>query len=363
MAAQYLVKAPRRNGVAVKKPGLFVRFLKFMFPWKGDSVMDVVRKLIFLAALVVFLVTAIPLLTDVYTMYKDSWDNNKIIEIYNPDGGGSTGGTTENKTGEIMPSFKELLAINPETVGWVKIDDTNINNPVVQHADNDWYLDHDFNGEQSRSGCIMLDYACEITPEGNSDNLVLYGHHMAVGTFFANLRWYWDTIYDGSGMSYYKEHPIIKFDTLYEQAEWKIFAIDLFNTEEQYGEVFNYNNKHDFSSREDFNNWIIDIMDRSDVFTDVDIQYGDEILTLSTCVWPWRGDMDNVRLGIFARKLRPGESNKVNVEAVQQNSGVVRWQWVYDYVTGGNYSYSSWDRRKLSYTEEDAAKDGYTFSS
>lgn len=363
MAAQYLVKAPRKNGVAVKKPGLGIRFLKFFLPWKGDRIIDVVRKLIFLAALVVFLITAIPLLTDVYSMYRDQWKNNDVINIYNTDGGHNAG-ETPTEPGGVLPSFNQLLAINPETIGWVKIDGTNVDYPVTQHSDNDWYLDHDFYGEPNRSGCIMLDYKCELSPEGHSANMVLYGHHMAVGTYFANLRWYWDTLYDGSGLSYYKEHPLITFNTLYEEATWKIFAIDLFNTEEQYGEVFNYNNKHDFSSREDFNQWIIDVMDRSDIFTDVDIQYGDDILTLSTCVWPWRADMDNVRLGIFARKVRPGESEDVNVDAATVNGGVYRWQWVYDYVYGGNWSYSSWDRRKLlSYTQEDAQKDGYTFIS
>ena len=139
--------------------------------------------------------------------------------------------------------------------------------------------------------------------------------------------------------------------------------IGLYNVDEQYGEVFDYNNKHDFSSREDFNNYIIDIMDRSDIFTDVDITYGDQILTLSTCYWPFRSDMENVRLAIFARKVRPGESDKVDVSKAQVNTYVKRWKWVYDNIGGGyDWFQSNWDRRYLlSYTEEDAEKDGYTF--
>lgn len=87
-------------------------------------------------------------------------------------------------------------------------------------------------------------------------------------------------------MQFYKDHPTITFNTLYEEAEWKIFGIGLFNIYEEYGEVYyNYNNKHDFTSRDDFNHFIIDLMDRSDIFTDVDIEYGDDILTLSTCYW------------------------------------------------------------------------------
>ena len=165
-------------------------------------------------------------------------------------------------------------------------------------------------------------------------------------------------------MQFYKDHPTITFNTLYEEAEWKIFGIGLFNIYEEYGEVYyNYNNKHDFTSSDDFNHFIIDLMDRSDIFTDVDIEYGDDILTLSTCYWPFRSDMDNVRLAIFARKVRPGESTYVDVSKAKVNTYVKRWQWVYDNIGGGyDWSQSNWDRRKLlSYTAEDAERDGYTF--
>ncbi|MGN0611468.1 MAG: class B sortase, partial [Ruminiclostridium sp.] len=276
---------------------------------------------------------------------------------------GNTGGASR----EILPSFKKLLEINPDTVGYIKIEGTQIDYPVVKGKDNDYYLTHDFYKEPSKSGSVMMDVNCKVTADGNSGNLVLYGHNMAVGTFFACLSEYWRTLYDsydGASIQFYKDHPTITFNTLYEEAEWKIFAIGLYNVDERYGEVYSaYNNKHDFTSRTDFNNFIIDIMDRSDIFTDVDIQYGDDILTLSTCYWPFREDMDNVRLAVFARKVRPGESEYVDVSKAQVNTYVKRWKWVYDNVGGGyDWSQSNWDRRKLlSYTEEDAEKDGYTF--
>lgn len=360
MTASYLVKAPRKNGTAVKKPGRFKRFLKFFLPWKGDTFVDIIRKLIFIVALIVFLVTAIPLATDLFSMYKDQWEAEKIALDVN-----FGTGEEPNEQG-ILPSMAYLKSVNPETVGWIQITGTNINYPVVQHSDNDYYLTHDFNMQESRSGSIMLDYACKIAPEGNSANLVLYGHHMAAGTFFANLRTYWDSIYDQNDpMYYYKEHPIINFNTLYEEAQWKIFAIGLYNTEEQYGEVYDYNNIHDFANAEAFNDYIIDIMDRSDIFTDVDVQYGDELLTLSTCVWPWwnYSGMENTRLAITARKLRPGESADVDVDAATVNYSVKRWKFVYDRTNNGyDWFQSTWDRRKLlSYTEQEAAQDGYTF--
>lgn len=321
----------------------------------------VIRKLVFIIALIIFLATAIPLVSDVFMMFRDQWRSQGISNIYIPDG--NSGGASK----EILPSFKKLLEINPDTVGYLKIDGTAIDYPVVKGKDNDYYLTHDFYGEKSKSGSVMMDCNCVVSPDGNSGNMVLYGHNMAVGTFFACLSEYWRTLYDSydaPSMQFYKDHPTITFNTLYEEAEWKIFGIGLFNIYEEYGEVYyNYNNKHDFTSRDDFNHFIIDLMDRSDIFTDVDIEYGDDILTLSTCYWPFRSDMDNVRLAIFARKVRPGESTYVDVSKAKVNTYVKRWQWVYDNIGGGyDWSQSNWDRRKLlSYTAEDAERDGYTF--
>ena len=333
----YMEKYPRRNGVAAKKPGFWKRLIKGIIPWKGDSVAAVIRKLVFIIALIIFLATAIPLVSDVFMMFRDQWRSQGISNIYIPDG--NNGGASK----EILPSFKKLLEINPDTVGYLKIDGTAIDYPVVKGKDNDYYLTHDFYGEKSKSGSVMMDCNCVVSPDGNSGNMVLYGHNMAVGTFFACLSEYWRTLYDSydaPSMQFYKDHPTITFNTLYEEAEWKIFGIGLFNIYEEYGEVYyNYNNKHDFTSRDDFNNFIIDLMDRSDIFTDVDIEYGDDILTLSTCYWPF------------------------DVSKAKVNTYVKRWQWVYDNIGGGyDWSQSNWDRRKLlSYTEEDAERDGYTF--
>ncbi len=345
-----------------KKHNIFYRMAKGIIPWKGDNAGLVIRKIIFLIALIVFLATAIPLLTDVFSMYKDEQVSKNLSQMYELDNNIDV--PEDNK--EILPSFKKLLEINPETVGYIKIDGTLIDYPVVKTTDNDFYLTHDFYRNESKSGAIMMDYHNKVTPEGHSGNLILYGHHMAVGTFFAPLNEYWRTMYDSydePSKSFYKEHPVIRFDTLYEQAEWKIFAFGIYNVTESRGEVFGYNAKYDFSSEDDFNDFMINIMDRSDIFTDVDLKYGDDILTLSTCCWPYEGSDSTVRLAVFARKLRDGESSTVDVDKAVGNPYVKRWQWVYDKVSGGyDWFQSTWDRRKLlSYTDEDAKRDGYSF--
>ena len=348
-----------------KKPNFFIRLIKGIIPWKGDTVGLVIRKLVFIAALIVFLATAIPLLADVLSMVKDEQVSKQLSQLYLDTEDDSE--VSENSK-EILPSFKKLLEINPDTVGYIKIDGTIIDYPVVKTDDNDFYLTHDFYKNESRSGTVMMDYHNEVTPDGHSANMVLYGHNMQVGTFFATLGEYWRTMYDQypeGTKSFYKEHPVIRFDTLYERAEWKVFAFGIYNVAESRGEVFGYNLKYDFTSEDDFNDYIINIMDRSDIFTDVDLKYGDDILTLSTCYWPYENSGNTVRLAIFARKIRDGESSNVNVDNVQVNTYVKRWQWVYDQISGGyDWAQSNWDRRKLlSYNADDAERDNYTFPS
>ena len=353
------------SGKKEKKPNFFIRLIKGIIPWKGDNVGLVIRKLVFIAALIVFLATAIPLIADVLSMVKDEQVSKQLSQLYLDAEDDSE--VSENSK-EILPSFKKLLEINPDTVGYLKIDGTIVDYPVVKGEDNDFYLTHDFYKNESRSGTVMMDYRNKVTKDGHSANMILYGHNMQVGTFFATLGEYWRTMYDQypeGTKSFYKEHPVIRFDTLYERAEWKIFGFGIYNVAESRGEVFGYNLKYDFTSEDDFNDYIINIMDRSDIFTDVDLKYGDDILTLSTCYWPYENSGNTVRLAIFARKIRENENSNVNVDNVQVNTYVKRWQWVYDQISGGyDWAQSNWDRRKLlSYDAEDAERDNYTFPS
>mgnify|MGYP002295639227 CR=1 FL=1 len=175
-------KYPRRNGVAAKKPGFWKRLIKGIIPWKGDSAAAVIRKLVFIIALIVFLATAIPLVSDVFMMFRDQWRSQGISNIYIPDG--NSGGASK----EILPSFKKLLEINPDTVGYIKIDGTLVDYPVVKGTDNDYYLTHDFYKNESRSGTVMMDYRNKVTADGHSGNLVLYGLCTAERILAYNVR-------------------------------------------------------------------------------------------------------------------------------------------------------------------------------
>ncbi len=373
-----------QNAGEKKKKPLIVRVLSFFIPWKGDDAFDVIRKLVFIGALTAFIIVAVPFISDWLAMQKDQQVSQEIADIYIPltdeelaqlenqnkddmqSNGNADDKEDESYVPKVLPSFEKLHEINTDIVGFIDIDGTAISYPVVKGADNDYYLTHDIYNFVNKSGTVMMDYRNVVSgKKDQSDNFVLYGHNMAIGTYFASLSEYWRTLYDrneGGTISYYKAHPTIRFDTMYEQAVWKIFAVGIYNTNYDHGEVYPYIDKLNFATREEFNQFAIDVMDRSDLFTDVDLQYGDDILTLSTCYWPYSGN-DYIRLAVFARKVRPGESPEVDVEKAQVNTFVKRWQWVYDKIGGGyDWSQSNWDRRKLlSYTEEDAKKDGYTF--
>lgn len=91
---------------------------------------------------------------------------------------------------EIMESMKSFKDENPDTVGWITVGGTSINNVVVQTSDNDYYLNHDFYGRSSQPGTVFADYRCIVDDYGfrQSDNIILYGHNQANGEMFGTLQ-------------------------------------------------------------------------------------------------------------------------------------------------------------------------------
>jgi sortase B len=107
--------------------------------------------------------------------------------------------------------------------------------------------------------------------------------------------------------------------------EWKVFACVLFNTQEKYGDVYRYWDKTEFANENEFNDFILNIMARNVLFTDVDLEYGDRLLTLSTCYFPYERSVDT-RCVVFARQVRPGESSVVDTSKAFYNTYVFRFK-------------------------------------
>lgn len=367
------VKAQASSGRSKKKkPNIFVRMIRAIFPCKGDGVAESVRKVIFDIAVVAFVITGGTVVKQlVDEAYQNGVVDKEIIDSYKDseeDSPEAIRGQLNLKDEEIEAieqekpgisySFMELYNQNSDTVGWIRVGDKDnpaINYPVVQAADNKYYLTKNFLKQESERGTVYADYRNKIEKDDLSGNIILYGHNMWNGeTMFAKLTRYYDGRLHGESddrLGFYKKYPTVTFNTLYENSEWKVFACVLFNTQEKLGEVYPYNNVIEFKNKNEFNSFILDIMDRSVLWTDVDLTYGDSILTLSTCYYPYGKENADTRCAVFARKVRPGESPEVDVSKAVVNNSPLKFTYQYQQ-DGGSWTGRTWDTSKLlSYTD------------
>lgn len=175
---------------------------------------------------------------------------------------------------DILPEYETLYNKNKKLIGWLKIDDTNIDYPVMQTSDNTYYLDHNYNQEYDKNGSIFLDYNCSVYPR--STNMIVYGHHMKSGSMFGNLQKY-------AKESYGKKHAVITFDTIYEKAQYQVmyvFRSQVYNEDDI---VFKYYQFIEANSETEFNSYMQEMSELSLYDTGVTAEFGDSLLTLSTC--------------------------------------------------------------------------------
>lgn len=182
--------------------------------------------------------------------------------------------TGEIKLPDILDEYKTLYEKNKKLIGWIKIDDTIIDYPVMQTTNNEYYLDHNFNQETDKNGSIFLDADCSIYPR--STNLILYGHHMKSGKMFGGLQKY-------AKESYGKEHPIIQFDTIYEKGSYQVMYVFQSQVYNENDVVFKYYQFIDANSEGEFNSYMREMAALSLYDTGITAEYGDSLITLSTC--------------------------------------------------------------------------------
>ncbi len=175
---------------------------------------------------------------------------------------------------EVLEEYQTLYNKNKKLIGWLKIDDTIIDYPVMQTVNNEYYLDHNFNQEYDKNGSLFLDKDCDVVRRNT--NLIIYGHHMKSGKMFGNLNSY-------SNEEYGKKHALIQFDTIYEKGTYEVmyvFRSRIYNEDEV---VFKYYQFLDAASEAEFNSNMQEMAALSLYDTGVTARYGDELLTLSTC--------------------------------------------------------------------------------
>lgn len=220
--------------------------------------------------------------------------------------------TTEAATEalELTDRAKKLLEQNPDTVGYITIDGSQVDNPVVQTVDDEYYLTHGFDGEEFRAGTVFMD--CTDVFEGNtnwSENIILYGHNMADNTMFGSLRRY------RQDPSYYKESPFITFSSNYEDYTYVMFGLII--TSGNADADFLYWNMEELDDKASFDSYVNSVESKNMIDNPLDVQFGDDILTLSTCY----SDEDNSRFLIVARRLREGEDTATLLSTIQGADG------------------------------------------
>ncbi|MCI8967345.1 MAG: class B sortase [Lachnospiraceae bacterium] len=178
------------------------------------------------------------------------------------------------ETPDILPEYTLVHQKNQRLIGWVKIDDTIVDYPVMQTVNNEYYLDHNFNQEEDRNGCIFMDYQCDVIR--GCDNIILYGHHMKSGKMFGTLNKY-------SKESYYEEHPVIQFDTIYEKGTYQVMYVFRSKVYSEEDVTFKYYQFINAASEKEFNSAMNEMAALSLYDTGVTASYGDQLLTLSTC--------------------------------------------------------------------------------
>ena len=184
-----------------------------------------------------------------------------------------TEGTTGPTEPVMLSDYTELYKMNNDLVGWITIEGTEIDYPVMQTPDDaNFYLKRNFNKEDSGHGCIYAWEEADINEP--SDNITLFGHNMMDGSMFAGLFRY-------GTKERWEENPLIVFNTLYEYHVYKVFAV--FKTSASVGEGFSYHRFSDAETEEEFNEFVQTCKDLSFYDTGITPVYGDKLLTLSTC--------------------------------------------------------------------------------
>lgn len=299
-------------------------FVNRYIPLRSDSKKEVTRKCVVIAAFMVFL-AALGLLfyNMIYLSLMNAQLNGEIQRIAH--GYDENGNPTKKDKGIDWDALKK---INNEIVGWLKVDKTQIDYPVLWHKGDDmnsqYYLNHNYKNEYDSYGSVFLDYRCKNGTD--SKNVVLHAHHMNDGSMFGNLMNYGGTT---GNLDFYKKVPVIEFDTPQANGKYKIISVFKTNTLSSHGEFFNYM-IGDFQNEKDFMNYVYNVRIRSLINCPVAVNEDDDLLTLSTCSY----EFTNFRTVIVARRVRIGESEKVDVKKASLNSGAV-WPQVYYNSMGG----------------------------
>ncbi|MCM1045745.1 MAG: class B sortase [Candidatus Gastranaerophilales bacterium] len=198
------------------------------------------------------------------------------------------GGEQTEEEPVMLYQYAELYEENNDLVGWLSIDGMTIDYPVMQNEDDEYYLHHDFYGEDSKYGCLYVRDRADLDA---GTNFIIYGHNMRDGSMFGDLDFYLTE-------SFYQEHSVISFDTLYEERTYDIIAVFRSQIYREGDDVFKYYQFYEAETQEEFDEFYNNIKALSLYDTGVEAEFGDTFLTLSTCAY----HVDDGRLVVVAKR-------------------------------------------------------------
>lgn len=238
------------------------------------------RKTIRIIALIVFIASVAGLAYFLVENYIDARHQAEIDELrgMNAD------------VPDLLDEYAALYQENYDTIGWLKIEGTNIDY-VVMYAPHiqEKYLRNDFYGNHSTRGCLYVAENCDIF---KSDNIIIYGHNMSDGSMFGTLNYY-------AKEDFYKEHKTFTFDTIYEKQTYEVVAAIKTEIPPDNVECFRY---YEYTGKNDTDMFYqyVDFINENQLYdTGVELQEDDDILTLSTCAY----HTDQGRFIVVARKI------------------------------------------------------------
>lgn len=220
----------------------------------------------------------------IFKWYKDKTNNNKIVEQIKSTVIVEENNEDGNENGYIV-DFNKLKEQNNETIAWLKINNTNVEYPVVKGTNNSFYLNHSFDKSKNSAGWIFAD--CRNKFDNTDKNIVIYGHNMRDGSMFGsmlnilNSKWYEN-----------EENTNITLYTENEKSIYKVFSVYKIENEDYYI-------KTEFKNGNEFEGFIKNLKKRSIKDFNVDVSKDDNILTLSTCA-----NNNKYRVVLHAKKVK-----------------------------------------------------------
>lgn len=253
--------------------------------------MSKLRRILFLIFFAVFVFSAAAVARYAANSYAQKRSYQHLVELAEQSAENETAQPVQPQEPTMLARYEALYRENNDLVGWIKIDGTNINYPVVQSKDEpNFYLKHDFEKNYTDYGCPYAQQNCDV--QAPSDNVVLYGHNMKDGTMFCDLTNY-------KSESFWAQHRTIQFDTLTQKNEYTVIAA--FKGEA--AELFAYNAFVDAETPEEFDAYVAAVKELALYDTGISATYGDKLITLSTCEYSF----ENGRMVVVAKRTSEAE--------------------------------------------------------